>query len=634
MALTAFRLNFQGSQEVPPTNSKASGFGYVIFDDVANTVTYSMTISGLDFGTQTFGSGAQTPSNADNVIDMHVHGGPPGQDGGILLNLLANPSHDADDFTGHINFDGTTTMSGVWETTDTDPLSAPTIALLDAAILGQAVNLYFNIHTNAFTGGAIRAQWIAIADDNANIINGTKGADYLTGLGGNDTINGGLGNDTMDGGDGDDTLNGGKGVDTITYAAAAVGVTVNLSQTTQQNTVGAGLDTILQVENIIGSAQADTLTGNAGNNLFIGGAGADTFDGGLGFDTVSYAGSQQKVNIQIGLATQQLGDAQGDAYTSIEKVIGSDVGDELYGTLATNDFLFGGLGNDIIAGYDGKDVLDGGGGDDTISGTAGNQKINGGSGDDEIDGGSGADFINGGTGVDTATYQNSLAGVTVNIGLPMKLLLKGQKGLGDAKGDKLISIENLIGSSSNDKLTGSVGANSIDGGLGNDTLNGGAGGDQLTGNNGKDKLLGGAGNDNMNGGADDDILSGGIGNDTLFGGLGKDLMAGGTGNDTFHFISTAESGADAATRDRILDFTPGADKIDLSAFGDFVFLGVGLFSGLGFDEVRYFREDNPGTANDKTIVEVDVDDNGGGSADLQIELAGLKTLTSGDFIFT
>lgn len=576
MALTAFRLNFQGSQEVPPTSVKASGFGYVIFDDVANTATYSMTISGLDFGTQSFGSGAQTASIADNVTAMHVHPGAPGAEGGPILDLLANPSHDADDFTGHINFDGTTTMSGVWETTDTDPLTAPTIALLDAAILGQAVDLYFNIHTNAFSGGALRAQWIAIADDNANIINGTKRADFLPGLGGNDTINGKEGNDTLDGGDGDDTLIGGKGFDTITYAAAAAGVTINLALTTQQNTGGGGNETIKQVEKIIGSAHDDTLTGNADNNFFVGGAGGDTIDGGLGFDTVSYETAGANVHARIN-GPGATGDAAGDDLTNIEKLIGSDHDDELDGNTGAN-VLIGGLGVDTLLSYGGKDLLDGGKGNDTLIGDTGNQKLLGGADNDVIDGRVGADFINGGAGIDTATYENSLAGVTVNIGLSTKLLLKGQKSAGDAKGDKLISIENLTGSSHDDKLTGSKVANEITGGD------------------------------------------------------GRDILKGGGGADTFIYTNIDDSPAFNPNRDIIKDFAVGLDTIDLSAIAGITNVAGLVDSGdpAAVGDLRWFVEDAPGTKNDKTIVEAFI--TGNVNPDFQIELTGIKTLLVGDFI--
>jgi serralysin len=46
--------------------------------------------------------------------------------------------------------------------------------------------------------------------------------------------------------------------------------------------------------------------------------------------------------------------------------------------------------------------------------------------------------------------------------------------------------------------------------------------------------------------------------------------------------------------------------------------------------LRWFQEDKPGSANDKTIVEGDV--NGDTRADFQIELKGLITLSTTDFV--
>ena len=57
----------------------------------------------------------------------------------------------------------------------------------------------------------------------------------------------------------------------------------------QQDTVGAGKDTLTGFENLTGSAKDDKLTGNAGNNIIEGGKGDDALDGGAGIDTLSFA---------------------------------------------------------------------------------------------------------------------------------------------------------------------------------------------------------------------------------------------------------------------------------------------------------------------------------------------------------
>ncbi len=146
-----------------------------------------------------------------------------------------------------------------------------------------------------------------------DIMNGGAGNDYANGGAGNDTLSGGDGNDTAEGGAGDDVLNGGLGIDTASYSSAAAAVSVNLGLATQQNTVGAGLDTLSSIERLIGSNYNDTLTGNTLANLLQGGLGNDILRGGAG-----------------------------------------------------NDVLDGGAGNDIINGGAGRDGLAGGAGSDTF----------------------------------------------------------------------------------------------------------------------------------------------------------------------------------------------------------------------------------------------------------------------------
>src|SRR5206468_845090 len=85
------------------------------------------------------------------------------------------------------------------------------------------------------------------------------------------TIDGGAGNDTLTGGIGNDTLTGGLGTDTADYSTAPSAVTVDLSNSSPQNTQGAGTDTLSSLENVIGSAQGDTLTGSAAQNSVSGG---------------------------------------------------------------------------------------------------------------------------------------------------------------------------------------------------------------------------------------------------------------------------------------------------------------------------------------------------------------------------
>ncbi|MFJ2545845.1 Ig-like domain-containing protein, partial [Pseudomonas sp. NPDC087612] len=117
-------------------------------------------------------------------------------------------------------------------------------------------------------------------------LNAGAGNDVLIGGDGNDFLYGGDGNDLLIGGAGNDLLDGGAGIDTASYASAGSAVTVNLSTVGAQNTGGAGTDTLVAIENLIGSDYNDTLTGNDNANVLNGGLGNDTLIGGGGDDVL------------------------------------------------------------------------------------------------------------------------------------------------------------------------------------------------------------------------------------------------------------------------------------------------------------------------------------------------------------
>ena len=75
----------------------------------------------------------------------------------------------------------------------------------------------------------------------------------------------------------------------------------------------------------------------------------------------------------------------------------------------------------------------------------------------------------GGLGIDIVSYETSAEGVTVD------LSNNANNAGGDAAGDKLSLVENLLGSEHDDNLTGDGNANVLEGGKGADTLAGGGG---------------------------------------------------------------------------------------------------------------------------------------------------------------
>jgi VCBS repeat-containing protein len=109
---------------------------------------------------------------------------------------------------------------------------------------------------------------------------------------------------------------------------------------------------------------------------------------------------------------------------------------------------------------------------DELNGTAASEAINGLGADDLIWGGAGADRIDGGDGVNTASYQGSAAGVSVNLGTNVNTG-------GDAQGDLLFNIANVVDSAHDDTLVGNSDDNRFTYTNGLDTYNGQRGADTV-----------------------------------------------------------------------------------------------------------------------------------------------------------
>ncbi len=158
--------------------------------------------------------------------------------------------------------------------------------------------------------------------------------------------------------------------------------------------------------------------------------------------------------------------------------------------------------------------------------------------------------------------------------------------------------------------------------------------DLLVGSSHANTLSGGRGNDALVGLAGKDRLDGGAGNDWLRGGTGADRLTGGAGADTFVFRSAAEIGL--AAHDRITDFAPGHDRIDLSAIDAngpeaghaFTLLARGKAFTGDAGELRWYTKTTDGKA--VTVVEGDID--GDKAADFRLDLDGRLALSKGDFL--
>ena len=462
-------------------------------------------------------------------------------------------------------------------------------------------------------------------DTTTSPIPGTDDIDLQFGL---------LGDDTLLSSAGADRLDGGEGTDTASYANSAdadadtEGVTVNLKTGVGEGDDAEG-DTLVGIENLIGSAFVDTLTGDDKDNTLEGGAGADTLDGGRGKDVASYASAGSGVRVSLALTTAQqdfeansfgfnanANEAEGDVLDNIEDIVGSNRNDWLTGDSKANT-LRGGGGRDRIEGGEGGDEIYGGGdndflygeahndelygevGNDELYGGAGNDKLYGGDGIDTLTGGEGNDELYGGGGRDSYIFEGSYGTDTIRLDADGGgLYFKDAKGFDDfdfsrnANGDVVIKdgsgsvkIENFVNGrysifyGEGDTLLGRV---TLKDALESGVLS-------VPEDNEKDLVIGSAesadlldgrgGDDILSGDAGADSLEGGVGADTLYGDAGADWLEGGAGADTLY----GGAGAD------ILQGGVDNDILEGGAGADTLYGGVGidnLQGGAGADRLH------------------------------------------------
>ena len=146
---------------------------------------------------------------------------------------------------------------------------------------------------------------------------GSPSSDTLTGDAGPNQLSAGEGDDTVQGGPGDDALKGQGGTDSTSYAAAPGPVSANLRA---ESATGEGTDVVSGIENLTGSAHADTIVGDDASNVL---------DGSGGRDTVSFAGSPGAVDADLGL-NGATGDGT-DTLVGFEALAGSANADRLAG---------------------------------------------------------------------------------------------------------------------------------------------------------------------------------------------------------------------------------------------------------------------------------------------------------------
>ncbi|MDD2864503.1 MAG: type I secretion C-terminal target domain-containing protein, partial [Methylococcales bacterium] len=255
-----------------------------------------------------------------------------------------------------------------------------------------------------------------------------------------------------------------SGIDTVSYKNSLSSVSVSLAAGTVSG--GDGNDTLVGIENVIGSNYADTFIDNSSINN-------STLSGGLGNDVYVTANSTTKIieNFNGGFDEVQSGvDYDLSKLKNVEKL-----------TLTGNAIkAVGANKNELLVGNSANNILDGRASADTMQGGAGNDTYYVDNVGDVIY----EDSAHGGSGTDTVISSiTSLSGYTLPIGVEnLTLIGKSSRSVMQGSGNEL-----------NNVITASAGGGTLNGFSGDDTLNGGNKNDKLFGGLGADYLVGGAG---------------------------------------------------------------------------------------------------------------------------------------------
>jgi trimeric autotransporter adhesin len=516
-------------------------------------------------------------------------------------------------------------------------------------------------------------------------ISGGAGDDFITGAGANitsaDTVAGGTGNDIYNAVSNAFAFNSATftnftGIErielyanaahTLTFADAYFSttgfsgstVTVVSTSTTGITLDASAVTTATNVFNITTGTGADTVTGGAGNDTITASSGIDRLIGGGGNDQFVISGTNLATNDTItgGTGSGDELNLSAGTLTFNAGTFTNFTGVEIF-TLNVNNAHSVTLNDTYMAGLSGgvatitsnstsgitvnasalsssyainatntatnvNDVFTGGAGNDTISAGSGNDSLTGGNGND-IFYFSGAnltfaDTISGGGG--SADELNINSG-TLNTSTTALSLMSGiERFVFNSNGAHNFTVADAYFSGiSGDTVTLSSTSNT---GI---TITGSG----VTTATNKFHITGGTGNDNLTGGAGADTIYGGSGDDSVVGGSGVDTLYGDSGNDRFRFgPNTTDSGIGVGNRDIIADFVQGQDRVDIGPFiGSFNFRsgGNGAADFTGSVMQVAFQQSGGNTI-------VFVDSTGDNVTDLEIQITGLFTLTSADFI--
>jgi len=378
-----------------------------------------------------------------------------------------NLSSDSVQLVDGGNDDGTRDMVTAWRFGSN--LGPVTIDISDEAKFISIEDIAGSIHSDTLIGNS-----------GDNILYGKlpsdtlpSEGDYFDGRAGNDAIYGGDGNDTIvyDSADSGVNIHAGSGSDILDASAWQTGANIAMAD--------YGHNEEDKIEQVIGSAFADSVQGSEWNDSIDGGDGNDYIDGGDGRDTL----------------------------------IGGSGADSLFGGTG-NDTLFGGEGNDVYY-WGNKLALSG---NDVIGNDNGNVY----------------DCVAFGEGLHPANLSIELTGtdlvITAQNGETLTLQ-NWSAGYEPAITQFYFQAENAWYTVDPLSLLWTIGNAGYSGGItGTDDLTtvhyGNYSDGTLSGNDADEIFYGGQGNE---------LILGGIGNDIIDGGGGNNTLSGGVGHDSYYF---------------------------------------------------------------------------------------------------
>lgn len=234
---------------------------------------------------------------------------------GVYRILVVNqPDAGQPDSTVHYSLD----LAIDYSAADTTPSYESVYSVHDGHGGSDSAAVNISYQAGCTLLGTIGAD-VLLGGEQDDSLHGGDGDDVLSGGAGNNDLYGDNGNDMLFSGAGNDVLDGGAGNNTASYALAESGVTVSSAQLGPQHTGGAGIDTLINIQNLIGSDYNDHLTGDyeaniinggLGNDVLIGGLGNDTLTGGAGHDTFQWlagdAGHDRVTDFSFGADTLDL----------------------------------------------------------------------------------------------------------------------------------------------------------------------------------------------------------------------------------------------------------------------------------------------------------------------------------------